>query len=96
MNALTPEAKPVTSVVTIDDLLACLESLPPIDLLGLKLLEQCQPQSGWYPGDVPMAAVVEATVQLIDYGERTQEITGRLRDLRAIPLTALEIIEYGL
>jgi hypothetical protein len=42
-----------------------------------------------------MEAVVEATVQLIAYGERAQASAMNLRDLRAIPL-ALPIEEYGI
>jgi len=87
MNGITP--------VSVEDLLACLDKVPPVELLGLTLLEQCQPSTGWFPGDVPMEAVVKATIQLIGYGERARYAAEKLSDLRAIPL-ALPIEEYGL
>ena len=84
-----------TDLWTAESLLECLEQLEPIELLGLTLLEQCQPYSGWFPVNVDAEAIATATVQFIEYGDRAQHAAEALRSMRAIPLE-LCIMEYGL
>ncbi len=77
-------------------LIACLETLVPVQLLGLTLLETRQPAPGaWFPADIPPDQLVAATVQLIQYGDTCRQMAGKLAALRAIP-AALPIMEYGL
>ena len=78
------------------NLIACLETLAPVQLLGLTLLEQHQPAPGmWFPGNIPPDQLVAATVQLIQYGDACRQMAGKLAALRAIP-AALPVVEYGL
>ncbi len=77
-------------------LITCLETLVPVQLLGLVLLETHQPTPGtWFPADVPPDQLVAATVQLIQYGDACRQMAGKLAALRAIP-AALPVVEYGL
>ncbi len=77
-------------------LIACLEALPPVELLGRVLLRQCQSTSGgWFPGDVPMAQVVQATVEMVGYGNRASQAAQRLFGLRPVPL-AVSVVEFPL
>ncbi len=77
-------------------LITCLETLAPVQLLGLVLLETHQPAPGtWFPADVAPDQLVAATVQLIQYGDACRQMAGKLAALRAIP-AALPIMEYGL
>ena len=84
-----------TDLWTAESLLACLEHLEPVELLGLTLLEQCQPYSGWFPVNVDPEQIAKATVQFIEYADRSEQAAEALRSLRAIPLE-LRIVEYGL
>ncbi len=82
--------------VSPQDLIACLETLTPVKLIGLALLEECQPApGGLFPGDVPLDQLVAATVQLIQYGDACRQVAGKLAALHAIPVS-LPIVEYGL
>ena len=84
------------SPISVQALIACLEALAPVELLGLALLDQHQPVPGtWFPGDVPPDQLVAATVQLIQYGDTCRQVAGKLAALRAVP-TALPVVEYGL
>ncbi len=77
-------------------LITCLETLAPVQLLGLTLFEQYQPAHGtWFPADIPPDQLVAATVQLIQYGDACRQMAGKLTALRAIPV-ALSVVEYGL
>ncbi len=77
-------------------LIACLETLAPVQLLGLALLETHHPTPGaWFPADIPPDQLVAATVQLINYGDTCRQMAGKLAALCAIPAT-LPVVEYGL
>ena len=79
-----------------ENLLACLEQIPPVELKGLALLRQCQPAPGrWFPGDIPAAQIVQATVEFIEYGDRCMSAAQKLAALRPIPWP-LPIWEFGL
>ncbi len=85
-----------TSPESAQRLITCLETLAPVQLLGLTLFEQYQPASGtWFPADIPPDQLVAATVQLIQYGDACRQMAGKLAALRAIP-AALSVVEYGL
>lgn len=82
------------------DVLACVESLPPVALVGLSLLRQpltdADAQSGrWFPADIPSAQVVAATLELITYLDRCRAVAAKLADLRAVPCS-FPVLEYPL
>ncbi len=78
-------------------LAACLEQLPPADLLGLALLKQYQPPApgSWFPSAVPLDQVIQATTQLVAYGAACRQAAHKLIALPPVPL-ALPILEYAL
>ncbi|MEP7288618.1 MAG: hypothetical protein ABI947_22930 [Chloroflexota bacterium] len=85
-------------VTTLDSgqLLACLEALPPLDLLGVALLRQCQPTAGgWFPRDVPVEQVIQATVEMVAYGTRSTQASQKLANLRPVPLN-IPVVEFPL
>ncbi len=78
------------------DLLTCLLQTPPVELLGLALLRQCQPEPGaWFPTHLPPEQVKAATLEFIAYGSRCLESGQRLAALPPVPL-AISCPEYGL
>ncbi len=84
------------SPLTAEDLLACLEQIPPVELSGLALLRQCQPTPGhWFPGEVSTEQVVQATIEFIEYGNRSMSAAGKLAMLPPVPFR-LPILEFGL
>ena len=85
-----------TSSESVQRLITYLETLAPVQFLGLALLETHQPAPGtWFPADIPPDQLVAATVQLIQYGDVCRHMAGKLAALRAIP-AALPVVEYGL
>ncbi len=90
--------KIASTTLSSGTLRSCLEQLQSVELLGLTLLAQSQPTTGWFPGrlsSIEPETLVQATVQLIDYGERCRDAAERLGALRAVPLE-LNIPEFGL
>jgi hypothetical protein len=73
----------------------CLLNLPPLELLGMKLL-QSSPHAGLFPSDVPRDSLKAAVVELIDYGERCQSAAQRLSKLTPVPITGVDLWEYAL
>jgi hypothetical protein len=85
----------ITSVLA-QDLIVCLETLTPIKLIGLALLEGCQPTpGGWFPDNVSTEQVVAATIQIILYGDTCKRMVDKLTALRAVPVP-LAVMEYRL
>ena len=72
----------------------CLLNLPPLELLGMKLLQD-SPHAGFFPSDVPRETLKAAVIEVIDYGERCQEAARRLSGLKPVPLT-IEFPEFAL
>ena len=81
--------------MTAENLRDCLLNLPPLELLGMKLLHD-SPHAGFFPSDVPRETLKTAVVEMIDYGERCQSAAQRLSKLTPIPLTTINILEFGL
>ena len=81
--------------MSVDILRDCLVAAAPLDLLGMRLLQTC-PQSGFYPTDLPRETLKEAVSEIVDYTGRCVSVAGRLRNLAPIPLTTIEILDYGL
>jgi len=81
----------------MSDLLTILQKVPPAELLGVKLLRQHTPPNGtFFPTTLPTQQVVEATVELIAYTQRSRATARTLSTLFPIPLQALPIWEFGL
>ena len=78
-----------------ENLRDCLLSLSPVELLGMKLLQD-RPHTGFFPSDVPREALKAAVVEIIDYGERCQHAARQLSKLAPIPLIGIELWEYAL
>jgi hypothetical protein len=73
----------------------CLLNLPPLELLGMKLLQD-SPHAGFFPSNVPRETLKSAVVEMIDYGERCQSAAQRLSKLTPVPITGIDLWEYAL
>ncbi len=78
-----------------ENLRDCLLNLPPLELLGMKLLQD-SPHAGFFPSDVPRETLKTAVVEMIDYGERCQSAAQRLSKLTPVPITGIDLWEYAL
>ena len=81
--------------MTANQLRDCLLNLPPLELLGMTLL-QSNPHAGFFPSDVPRETLKTAVVEMIDYGERCQHAAQRLSKLTPVPITTIDLWEYSL
>jgi hypothetical protein len=82
-------------VTTAETLRDCLLNLPPLELLGMKLLQD-SPHAGFFPSDVPRETLKTAVIEMIDYGERCQRAAGRLSKLTPVPVIGVDLWEYAL
>lgn len=73
----------------------CLVAIAPVDLLGMRLLKAC-PQSGLYPTDIPRETLKDAVAEITDYTARCRATARHLSHLTPIPLTTIDILEFGL
>lgn len=74
-----------------DQLYTCLSATPPLDLLGMRLLE-AHPQ----PDDIPRARLKEAVCEIVDYTGRCAAAARRLSQLTPVPVTTICVLEFGL
>lgn len=81
--------------MTAENLRDCLLNLPPLELLGMKLLQD-SPHVGFFPANVPREMLKTAVVEMIDYGERCQSAAQRLSKLTPVPITGVDLWEYAL
>lgn len=81
--------------MTAETLRKCLLNLPPLELLGMTLLQN-SPHAGFFPSDVPREALKSAVVEMIDYGEQCRSAAQRLSKLTPIPLTGVDLWEFVL
>ena len=81
--------------MTADTLRDCLAAVEPVDLLGMRLLKAC-PQPGLYPTDIPRETLKEAVSEITAYTGRCMAAARRLSHLTPIPLTTVDILEFGL
>lgn len=82
-------------VTTANDLRDCLLNLPPVELLGMKLLQDA-PHAGFFPADVPRETLRAAVVEIIAYGDRCGAAARRLSTLTPVPLLAVDLWEFAL
>lgn len=80
--------------LTHDDLRVCLAAAAPVELLGMTLLRQGNPQL--IPADIPRYVLREAVTEIITYTERCAAAAHRLRDLSPVPLMHLTLAGYAL
>ncbi len=78
-----------------ENLRDCLLNLPPLELLGMKLLQD-SPHAGFFPSDVPHQTLKAAVVEMIDYGERCQSAARRLSKLTPVPVIGTDLWEFAL
>ena len=81
--------------ITVASLRDCLAAIEPVDLLGMRLLKAC-PQPGLYPTDIPRETLKEAVCEIVDYTGRCAAAAQRLSHLAPIPLTTIDILEFGI
>ena len=85
---------------TADTLRACLAATDPVDLLGMRLLqqrlEQARPLTGLYPTDLPRETVKQAVSEIVDYTGRCAAVARRLSHLAPVPVTTISILDFGL
>lgn len=81
--------------ITVESLRDCLAAIEPVDLLGMRLLKAC-PQPGLYPTDIPRETLKEAVSEITAYTGRCMAAARRLSHLTPIPLTTVDILEFGL
>lgn len=82
------------------DLFACVEALPPLDLLGLSLMRRPLTEADthrgqWFPTTIPPEQLIAATLELIAYTDRCRAVAHKLADVRPVPCT-LPLLEYPL
>lgn len=78
---------------TLDALHECLDTLAPVELMGMTLLRS-SPQ--FFPTGLPRNTLREAVAELVAYTERCVKTVAQLVTLSPIPLAAMSVVEYGL
>ena len=76
-----------------------MNNLAPVELEGMRLLEQLRPDSHRLlpsVAGIDREALRRATLEIIDYTGRCQRMRSRLIDLNPVPLTGLILPEFGL
>ncbi len=81
------------SSFTLDALHECLETLAPLELLGMTLLRSSHQL---FPTGLPRNTLREAVAELVAYTERCAKTVAHLVTLSPIPLAAMSVVEYGL
>lgn len=82
--------------MTIEELVALLETVPEAKLKAMALLQQNRPQPGQlFPSGFSREEYVDATKDLVTYSHDCAALAAQLENLSPVPLDA-EIPEYGL
>lgn len=81
--------------MTAETLRDCLLNLPPLELLGMTLLQN-SPHAGFFPSDVPRETLKSAVVEMIDYGEQCRSVAQRLSKLTPVPIIGVDLWEFAL
>ena len=81
--------------MTTQQLVECLEQIPPAELKGLELLRRLRLQSGeWFPARAPSEDVIAATQQIIAYTTTCEAAATRLTKLPPVILQNVVIPEF--
>ena len=76
-----------------------LESIPPLELEAVSLLQTLRPLTGeWFPtnlSDEAKSQVITATVEMVGYTKRCADMARRLAHLQPVPLST-SLAEFGL
>lgn len=84
--------KGMTSQQLVDILLG----LKPLELKGLALVQECQPEPGhWFP-NAPLDKVIEATLEFVAYAQASNTAVNKLVQIKPIPLRSVQMPEFGL
>ena len=67
---------------SLDTLVDVLSETPPLELLGMTLLDV---HAGFFPSDVPREALKTAVIEVIDYGEQCSHLARRISALTPVP-----------
>lgn len=78
---------------TLDALHECLDTLAPLELMGMTLLRSSHQL---FPTGLPRTTLREAVAELVAYTERCAKTVAQLMTLSPIPLAAVSVMEYGL
>ena len=81
--------------IGLDDLRACLASVAPVELKGMRLLE-AQPHLISGTAHIPRAPLIEAVTEIVAYTGRCTAAARQLEDLAPIPLLSISILEFGI
>ena len=83
----------------IDQLIHSLETIEPLELKAVILLQTLRPLTGeWFPTHLTPEAktqVIAATVELVSYTKRCADMARRLAHLQPVPLS-MPMAEFGL
>jgi hypothetical protein len=85
----------VGSPFGLEDLLACLAGITPVDLKGMGLL-RAQPHLLAGTAPIPRSQLVEAVTEIVAYVGRCAAAAQQLAQLTPIPIRAVSIVEYVL
>ncbi len=84
--------------LSLTSLCECLTHIEPVRLLGMELLQQhpVHPQGQWFPSGIPRQQLTDAVTEMLGYSRRCADAAQHIRQLTAVPLTTLCLMEYGL
>lgn len=78
-----------------EDLIVCMLSVEPIDLIGIRLVQD-QPLAIFGQAALPRETLVDAVTEIVAYTNRCAAAARSLTNLTPIPLLSISIVEYGL
>lgn len=78
---------------TLDALHECLDTLAPLELMGMTLLRSSHQL---FPSGLPRTTLREAVTELMAYTEGCAKTVAQLVTLSPIPLAGVSVVEYGL
>lgn len=82
--------------IRLTDLMDCLAALPAVELQGLALLRECQPEPGaWYPSP-PLPSLADAVTEYITYTDDCARLAASLAQIPPVPLTTEPTPEFCL
>jgi hypothetical protein len=80
--------------ITADELYRCLASIAPVELEGMRLLNERPHFFASQP--IPREQLIEAVTEMISYTDRCAAASTKLAGLAPVPLTTATVLEFGL